>query len=208
MDRKLGTFYGVFTPTLLTILGVIMYLRFGWLVGNLGLAKVIPIVLLANMITLITTLSFSAVASNTQIGAGGAYYVISRSLGIEIGGAIGLPLFLSQAFSVTLYAYGLAESLRFVWPDLPLQAVTLAVILAVGAAGLSRGRKGPEGPVAAAAAGVPVDPRPGDRRPDRTPRSMPFPWAADRGRSVSGRDSRCSFRRSPGSWPGSACPAT
>ncbi len=131
MDRKLGTFYGVFTPTLLTILGVIMYLRFGWLVGNLGLVKVIPIVLLANMITLITTLSFSAVASNTQIGAGGAYYVISRSLGIEIGGAIGLPLFLAQALSVTLYAYGLAESLRFVWADLPLQTVTLGVILAV-----------------------------------------------------------------------------
>ena len=60
MNNKLGTFYGVFTPTLLTILGVIMYLRFGWLVGNLGLVKVIPIVLLANMITLITTLSFSA----------------------------------------------------------------------------------------------------------------------------------------------------
>ena len=133
MNNKLGTFYGVFTPTLLTILGVIMYLRFGWLVGNLGLAKVIPIVLLANMITLITTLSFSAVASNTQIGAGGAYYVISRSLGIEIGGAIGLPLFLSQTFSVTLYAYGLAESLRFVWPDLPLQETTFVLILAVGA---------------------------------------------------------------------------
>lgn len=133
MTKKLGTFYGVYTPTLLTILGVIMYLRFGWLVGNLGLAKVLPIVLLANAITLITTLSFSAVASNTQIGAGGAYHVISRSLGIEIGGAIGLPLFLSQAFSVTLYAYGLAESLRFVLPSLPLQATTVGLILAVGA---------------------------------------------------------------------------
>ena len=88
--------------------------------------------LLANVITLITTLSFSAVATNIQVGAGGAYYMISRSLGIEIGGAIGLPLFLSQAFSVTLYAYGLAESLRFVWPDLPLQPVTVGVILAVG----------------------------------------------------------------------------
>ena len=132
MTRKLGTFTGVYTPTILTILGVIMYLRFGWLVGHLGLGQVIPIVLLANVITVITTLSFSAVASNTQIGAGGAYYVISRSLGIEIGGAIGLPLFLSQAFSVTLYAYGLAESLRFVWPDLPLQPVTAGLIVAVG----------------------------------------------------------------------------
>jgi len=132
VTRRLGTFYGVYTPTVLTILGVIMYLRFGWLVGHLGLGRVLPIVLLANAITLITTLSFSAVATNTRIGAGGAYYVISRSLGVEIGGAIGLPLFLSQTFSVTLYAYGLAESLRFVWPDLSLQPTTVVVILAVG----------------------------------------------------------------------------
>ncbi len=132
MTNRLGTFYGVYTPTVLTILGVIMYLRFGWLVGHLGLGRVLPIVLLANAITLITTLSFSAVATNSRIGAGGAYHVISRSLGVEIGGAIGLPLFLSQTFSVTLYAYGLAESLRFVWPGLPLQPVTIGVILAVG----------------------------------------------------------------------------
>ena len=132
MKPKLGTFLGVFTPTILTILGVIMYLRFGWLVGHLGLARVIVIVLLANVITLITTLSFSAVATNSRVGAGGAYHIISRSLGIEIGGAIGLPLFLSQTFSVTLYAYGLAESLRFVWPGAPMQATVIVIILAVG----------------------------------------------------------------------------
>ncbi len=132
MPRKLGTFYGVFTPTILTILGVIMYLRFGWLVGNLGLGRVIPIVLLANVITIVTTLSFSAVATNKPIGGGGAYFIISRSLGIEAGGAIGVPLFLSQALSVTLYAYGLAESLLIVRPDLPLVQVTIGVVLAVG----------------------------------------------------------------------------
>ena len=132
MDRKLGTFLGVYTPTVLTILGVIMYLRFGWLVGQLGLQRVLLIVLLANAITIITTLSFSAVATNTHLGAGGAYYIISRSLGIEIGGAIGLPLFLSQASSVTLYCYGLAESLRFVWAGVPLQLATLALVLIVG----------------------------------------------------------------------------
>jgi potassium/chloride transporter 4/5/6 len=132
MERKLGTFLGVYTPTVLTILGVIMYLRFGWLVGQLGLQQILMIVLLANAITIITTLSFSAVATNTHLGAGGAYYIISRSLGIEIGGAIGLPLFLSQASSVTLYCFGLAESLRFVWSGLPLQLVALALILLVG----------------------------------------------------------------------------
>lgn len=75
----------------------------------------------------------SATATNTRVGAGGAYYVISRSLGVEVGGAIGLPFYLSQTFSVTLYAFGLAESLRFAWPEVPVQPVALAVILAVGA---------------------------------------------------------------------------
>ena len=130
--QKLGTFIGVFTPTILTILGVIMYLRLGWLVGHLGLTRVIVVVVLANTITFITTLAFSAVATNARVGVGGAYFIISRSLGLELGGAIGVPLFLSQTFSVTLYAYGLAESFRIVWPALPLMPVTLFVVVAVG----------------------------------------------------------------------------
>jgi amino acid transporter len=131
MDKKLGTFLGVYTPTVLTILGVIMYLRFGWLLGHLGLERIFLVVILANGITLITALSFSAVATNSRVGVGGAYYIISRSLGIEIGGAIGVPLFLSQAFSVTLYAYGLAESLRIVWPEVPVQGATFLIIVVV-----------------------------------------------------------------------------
>lgn len=131
-SKKLGTFLGVFTPTILTILGVIMYLRSGWLVGHLGLLHVIIVIIMANSITLITTLSFSSVATNIKVGTGGAYYIISRSLGIEIGGAIGLPLFLSQTFSVTLYAYGLAESMRIVWPDVPVEWAAFFIVIAVG----------------------------------------------------------------------------
>jgi len=131
-DKKLGTFLGVFTPTILTILGVIMYLRSGWLVGHLGLTQVILIIILANVITLITTLSFSSVATNIRVGVGGAYYIISRSLGLEIGGAIGLPLFLAQVFSVTLYAFGFAESLRIAWDGIPVQATAFVIVLIVG----------------------------------------------------------------------------
>jgi amino acid transporter len=127
----LGTFLGVFTPTVLTILGVILYLRFGWVVGHAGLPGTLAIVVLANAITLATSLSLSAVATNSRVGVGGAYYLISRSLGFELGAAIGLPLFLSQAFSVTLYAFGLAEALRFVWPQLPLQPAALVIVGAV-----------------------------------------------------------------------------
>ncbi len=130
-DEKLGTFIGVFTPSVLTILGVILYLRTGWVVGSVGLVGALAIIVIANLVTLATALSVSAVSTNMRVGAGGAYYIISRSLGVEIGAAIGIPLFLAQAFSVTLYAYGLAESLKIVWPAVPENIVAAAVVLIV-----------------------------------------------------------------------------
>lgn len=132
-NRKLGTFIGVFTPTVLTILGVIIYMRAGWITGHMGLVKTLFIVVIANSITLITTLSFSSVATNKKVGAGGAYYIISRSLGFAIGGAIGVPLFLSQAFSITLYSFGLAEVLSSLIPQIPVAPVAFMIIIAVAA---------------------------------------------------------------------------
>ena len=129
--RKLGAFLGVFTPSILTILGVILYLRTGWVVGNAGLGGAVAIVVVANSVTFLTALSMAAVATNMRVGAGGAYYMISRSLGVEIGAAIGIPLFLAQAFSVTLYAFGLAESLQLIWPDVPQRPIAAATILVV-----------------------------------------------------------------------------
>ena len=136
--RHLGTFLGVYTPTVLTILGVIMYLRFGWLLGHMGLERTLLIVLFANAITLVTTLSFSSVATNTKLGGGGAYYIISRSLGPEIGGAVGAPLFLSQAFSVTLYAFGLAESLRIILLGIPIQLTAFLIVVIVAIIAFSK----------------------------------------------------------------------
>lgn len=130
---QLSTFLGVFTPTVLTILGVILYLRVGWVVGQVGLWRTLLIVTLAHAISLATTLSLAAIATNTRIGIGGAYFMVSRNLGLEVGGAIGLPLFLSQVLSVTLYAYGLAESLQIVWPGIPLGTAAFVTIMLVGA---------------------------------------------------------------------------
>ncbi|HSN53439.1 MAG TPA: hypothetical protein VLT32_02150 [Candidatus Sulfomarinibacteraceae bacterium] len=128
---KLGAFLGVFTPSILTILGVILFLRAGWVVGNVGLLPALLIIVIAHAITIATALSVSAVATNMHVGAGGAYYIISRSLGLEFGGAIGVPLFLAQAFSVTLYSFGLAESLGLLWPDLPLRPVAAVTVVVV-----------------------------------------------------------------------------
>ena len=107
----LGTFGGVFTPSILTILGVIMYLRFGWVVGNAGLIGTLVIVTISTAITFLTALSVCAIATDKVVRTGGAYYMISRSLGIETGGAVGISLYFAQAVSVALYTIGFAESL-------------------------------------------------------------------------------------------------
>ena len=128
---KYGTMLGVFIPSILTILGAIMHLRFGWVVGNAGLWSTLMIVGLANAITLITALSVSSLATSQRVGVGGAYFPISRSLGVSMGGAIWLPLYLSQAISLTLYCYALAESLTMVFPSAPIQPLAANFIIGV-----------------------------------------------------------------------------
>ncbi len=105
-----GTFKGVYTPSVLTIFGVVMYLRFGWVLGNVGLPATLLIVTLATSITFLTGLSISAMATNMKVGGGGAYYIISRSLGLEAGAAIGIPLFFARAIGVAFYIAGFTEA--------------------------------------------------------------------------------------------------
>lgn len=108
---RFGTMAGVLTPNILTILGLILFLRTGWVVGQAGLVGALSIVLLSNVITFLTGLSLSAIATSMTVRTGGNYYMISRSLGLEIGGAIGIPLYLSQAISVAFYVIGFTEAL-------------------------------------------------------------------------------------------------
>ena len=108
--KKYGSFAGVFTPSILTILGVIMYLRMGWVVGNAGLFGSIIIVVIAHIISVSTGLSVSSIATDKKVGPGGIYYILSRSMGIPIGGAIGIALYIGTALSIALYLIGFAES--------------------------------------------------------------------------------------------------
>lgn len=108
--KKFGAFAGVFTPSILTILGVIMYLRLGWVTGVAGLWGTLVIILLAHVISLTTGLSISSIATDKKIKAGGIYYILSRSLGLPIGGSIGITLFVGTAFSISLYVVGFTEN--------------------------------------------------------------------------------------------------
>lgn len=107
---RLGTFAGVFTPSVLTILGIILFLRLGYVVGAAGTAGALVIIAMANIISVLTTFSLSAVATNLKVKGGGDYYLISRTLGLEFGGAIGIVLFLAQAVSVAFYCIGFGEA--------------------------------------------------------------------------------------------------
>ena len=115
--KKFGTFGGVFTPTLLTILGVIMYLRLGWVVGNAGLLGAWLIIIISFLITLCTALSMSAITTNIRIGAGGAYAIVSQALGLEVGGSLGIPRYISQGLAVTMYIFGFREGWLSIFPD-------------------------------------------------------------------------------------------
>ncbi len=109
-QRKFGAFAGVFTPSILTILGVIMYLRLGWVSGVSGLWGSIIIILLAHVISLTTGLSISSIATDKKIKAGGIYYILSRSLGLPMGGSIGITLFVGTALSISMYIVGFTEN--------------------------------------------------------------------------------------------------
>ena len=107
--KGLGTFAGVFTPSILTILGLVLFLRTGFVVGGAGLPAALLIILAANLISVLTSISLSAIATNLRVRGGGDYYLISRTLGVEFGGALGIVLFLAQAVSVGFYAIGFGE---------------------------------------------------------------------------------------------------
>ena len=128
-STKLGWFLGVFTPTILTILGVIMFLRLGWVVGNAGLIGALAVILISHVITIATGLSVSSIATNRTVGAGGAYNIISRSLGGPMGAAIGIPLFLGQALSITFYIVGFSESVAYLWPDVDQRFLSIVMLV-------------------------------------------------------------------------------
>ncbi len=114
--KKYGTFTGVFMPTFI-ILAIFLYLRLGWTVGQAGLVGGLLVILLCFGITGTTGLAMSSITTNIRIGAGGPYSIISQSLGLEVGGSVGIPLYLAQALIITLYIFGFREGWLLVFPE-------------------------------------------------------------------------------------------
>ncbi|RME62393.1 MAG: hypothetical protein D6790_06350, partial [Caldilineae bacterium] len=123
---KFGAWDGVFLPTVLTILGAVMYLRTGWVMGNAGLWGGLAVIALANLITICTGLSISSVATNIRVRAGGAFSIISQSLGLEVGGSVTIPFYLAQAISVAFYIFAFSEGWQRIFPGHPTWLIVFA----------------------------------------------------------------------------------
>ncbi len=100
----------VFLTAISTILGAILFLRFGYAVGNVGFLGTMGIILFAHLVTIPTALAIAEIATNQKVEGGGEYYIISRSFGINVGAAIGITLYLSQAISFAFYMIAFAEA--------------------------------------------------------------------------------------------------
>jgi len=147
-NAKFGTM-PVFLTALSTILGAILFLRFGWAVGQVGFIGVVGIIILGHMVTIPTAFAVAEIATNQRVQGGGAYYIISRSFGLNIGGAIGIALYLSQAISVAFYVIAFGEAFEPVinwiyktygfyipdrrWISIPTMAILSILILTKGA---------------------------------------------------------------------------
>ncbi|OBA17809.1 uncharacterized protein OGAPODRAFT_81852 [Ogataea polymorpha] len=125
--HKLNTMNGVTLPTILNVLSILMFLRFGFVLGQMGILGTLLLLVMSYGIDLLTTLSVSAIATNGTVKGGGAYYMISRSLGVEFGGAIGIIFYIGQVLNSALNVAGLIEPLLYnfnsqtgvVWKLLP-----------------------------------------------------------------------------------------
>jgi len=126
--EKFRTFGGVFTPSVLTILGVIMFLRFPAVVGYAGLWSALLILGAAKTISVITALSLASISTNMKVKGGGAYFLISRSLGIEFGGVIAVFFYIAQTVAVTLYVIGFTEAIFSAFPDMSYSFTSVATV--------------------------------------------------------------------------------
>lgn len=137
----------VFFTAIATILGAILFLRFGFAVGTLGFWGVTGIILLGHMVTIPTALAISEIATNKRVEGGGEYFIISRSFGMNIGATIGFALFISQAISVAFYIIAFTEAFEFLFNwisdrygfSLPRQAISIPAMIGLAVLILKRG---------------------------------------------------------------------
>jgi potassium/chloride transporter 9 len=109
--NQLGVINGVYVPCLLNIIGVVLFLRVGWAISHVGWAGLFAIFAVGETAAILTVLSLSAIVSNGTMKGGGSYYMISRCLGPEFGGSIGLLFYFAYAVGTSFYVIGFATEI-------------------------------------------------------------------------------------------------
>ena len=143
----LGTVMGVFVPCMLSIIGVVLFERLGWAIGQAGVWHVLLMFAIGGGMACLTVLSLSAMATNGKIAAGGTYFLVSRSVGPELGGAIGCVFFAANVVGAAFYLQGFAEVMlsaevlnidhnKYLW-SIALGAAVLVVEAVIAIAGSS-----------------------------------------------------------------------
>lgn len=133
-DGKFGTIKGVYIPNVLQMIGVILFMRLGWILGHVGMFTMGFVISLSSLLILMTSLSMTAIVSNMKMKGGGAYYLISRSLGVEFGSAIGVLQCISQHCSIALCVTGFSLSVHEIFPTVSLllvKGVTLTTLILI-----------------------------------------------------------------------------
>uniref|UniRef100_A0A6J0TFJ5 Solute carrier family 12 member 2 isoform X2 n=1 Tax=Pogona vitticeps TaxID=103695 RepID=A0A6J0TFJ5_9SAUR len=145
---KFGWIKGVLVRCMLNIWGVMLFIRLSWIVGQAGIGLAVLVIAMATVVTTITGLSTSAIATNGFVRGGGAYYLISRSLGPEFGGAIGLIFAFANAVAVAMYVVGFAETVVELLKEHDvlmldpmndiriIGAITIVILLGISVAGM------------------------------------------------------------------------
>lgn len=133
-DGKLGAIRGVFIPNVLQMIGVILFMRLGYICGHVGITSTLTAISLASTILILTSFSMASIVSNMKVGSGGAYYILSRLLGVEFGSAVGILLCISQHASIALCVTGFSLSIHQFFPDsslLLIEAISLTVLIGI-----------------------------------------------------------------------------
>ncbi len=144
--KKFGT-PAVFFTAIATLFGAILFLRFGYAVGTVGLWGIFMLIVVGNMVTIPTALAISELATNKRVEGGGEYFIISRSFGLNIGGTLGIMLYLSQTISVAFYIIAFTEAFEFFFEymaqnqgiTLPRQVISIPVMLILSALVIIKG---------------------------------------------------------------------
>ena len=123
-QKRFGTFDGVVARCLLNIWGVIMFLRMGFVAAHAGVLHGTFIIFLSFLLSILSATSLSAIATNGEVEGGGAYFLISRSLGAAYGGSIGLIFSLANAISISMYLVGFAETVVGIYGTSPENFMT------------------------------------------------------------------------------------